>query len=292
MKEDKNLYRLKELTDYEVADDDSDVRGWKVYSADNKPIATVNELLVDLKVMRVRYLDIILNPDVRGDDEDNYMLIPIGAARLDEKENKVFVDYIETLTLLKIPKYKGENVTRNYETKVRQALISDDEKVSADKFYSHELYDENNFYKSRNKILSLNETNRNDILNNNPDVRNESVLNSTGEKIGKVRDILFDGSSNKMRYLVIEIEDNNLKDNLGKKIILPIGAAVYNEKEKIVITKLAKEEILDFPDYSGGYVSRMYEESVRRKIHQNISNNNEFYDNEFYNSNSFFSHKM
>jgi hypothetical protein len=40
---DRNLSRLSDLDDYEIASGDPDVRGWKVYSADGKEIGKVHE---------------------------------------------------------------------------------------------------------------------------------------------------------------------------------------------------------------------------------------------------------
>src|SRR5215204_4241940 len=56
--------RLKDLKDYTVAKGDPDVRGWNVYANDGRRIGEVDELLVDVEALRVRYLDVDLDRDV------------------------------------------------------------------------------------------------------------------------------------------------------------------------------------------------------------------------------------
>lgn len=52
----KHLYALNELDDYEVDDDDPDVRGWDVLDENGKKMGKVEELIVDPQQMKVRYL--------------------------------------------------------------------------------------------------------------------------------------------------------------------------------------------------------------------------------------------
>jgi hypothetical protein len=57
--------------------------------------------------------------------EDDHMLIPIGAAYIDEKKDLVRAGSIETVTLLKYPKYKGGQVSREYEEDLRKSYNPD-----------------------------------------------------------------------------------------------------------------------------------------------------------------------
>ena len=41
------LRRLRDLTDFEVADDNPDVRGWSVRGSDGQALGMVHELIVD-----------------------------------------------------------------------------------------------------------------------------------------------------------------------------------------------------------------------------------------------------
>ncbi|WP_017731016.1 PRC-barrel domain-containing protein [Nafulsella turpanensis] len=114
-----HLARLKDLDDYQVASEDPDVRGWSVISGDNEKIGTVDELIVDTDRMKVRYLVVDTIDKFAADKDDHYMLVPVGAARLHEKNNDVVVSGITTHNSTNYPVYRGESITRDHEHSVR-----------------------------------------------------------------------------------------------------------------------------------------------------------------------------
>lgn len=114
------LSRLKDLKDYKVASDDPDVRGWTIVSGDNENIGKVDELIVDTKRMKVRYLVVDVAEKFAADKKDHYMLVPIGAARLHEKNNDVIVSGITTRNTNNYPVYRGDSISRNYENSIRR----------------------------------------------------------------------------------------------------------------------------------------------------------------------------
>lgn len=162
------VVRLKDLKDYTVAKGDPDVRGWNVYANDGRRIGEVDELLVDVEAMRVRYLDVDLDRDmlsVSGAQppagstapgapgvKSGHVLIPIGSAQLDEREDRVVVDLLHTL-VGGLPSYDHGPVTREYETSVRQHFDRDyrhDPARDRD-FYNHDLYNDNRFWSPRRR---------------------------------------------------------------------------------------------------------------------------------------------
>ena len=54
----RNLYRLDELSDYKIASNYSDIRGWKIVDADNRTIGKIDNLWVNKDMQRVVYLDV------------------------------------------------------------------------------------------------------------------------------------------------------------------------------------------------------------------------------------------
>jgi sporulation protein YlmC with PRC-barrel domain len=117
-----NLHALSNLDDYKVASDDPDVRGWTVISGDNENVGKVDELIVDTKRMKVRYLVVDINNKYVADpdNEDFHMLIPVGAARLHEKNNDVIVSNITTDNITHYPPYYGDRITRDQEQSIRR----------------------------------------------------------------------------------------------------------------------------------------------------------------------------
>jgi len=124
----KNLYYLKDLPDYEVADDYSDVRGWDVIDSDNRTIGKVDHLLVNKKTKCVVYLDVEVNealiekgfktyqvPVSDGVHEflneagDTHLIIPIGMATINEENKNVSTDQINSSSFTKTKPVKNIN---------------------------------------------------------------------------------------------------------------------------------------------------------------------------------------
>jgi uncharacterized protein (TIGR02271 family) len=108
---------LDQLDGYRVADDDPDVRGWEVISADGRRIGAVDQLLVDEAAMKVRYLDVDVDDALVAGDR--HVLVPIGYARLEEGGRRVFVDSLASTQVTTLPAYAHGPVARDMDTDVR-----------------------------------------------------------------------------------------------------------------------------------------------------------------------------
>jgi hypothetical protein len=145
---------LKELKDYKVAEGDPDVRGWDVVSSDGRDIGEVDELLVDVEAMKVRYLDVDLDRSVREAMAEglkhDHVLIPIGSAQIHEKDDKVVVDLLHSL-VGGLPGYEHGPLSRDSEANLRSRFDRDyrhDPARDRD-FYEHDLYNADRFYGPR-----------------------------------------------------------------------------------------------------------------------------------------------
>ena len=153
---DRHLFRLGELDDYKVASDDPDVRGWTVVDRDREVLGTIRELIVDPDQEKVRYLDVAPSRQLRNEGEDR-MLFPIGLARIDGDADKVIVDSVDKDALRGMPAYRGEQITRDYETTVMDRFNGlgglHTGMGAAGGFYDNDLYNEDRFYTTRNRNL-------------------------------------------------------------------------------------------------------------------------------------------
>lgn len=134
----KNLFNLDELSDYKVANDYSDVRGWEVKDANNRTIGKVDHLLVNKIAERVVYLDVEVDEtlieegfntyqtrvsdgvhEFLNKDGENHLIIPIGMATIDDKNNLVTTNQIDSSTFAKVKRFrKGDVLDFDYELKV------------------------------------------------------------------------------------------------------------------------------------------------------------------------------
>jgi hypothetical protein len=148
---------LKELKDYKVAKEDPDVRGWNVIGRDGRMVGEVHDLLVDTGEMRVRYLDVELDPALLasaptvpgtagvvgayaapgmagagpvldpgdGRHARHHVLVPIGSARLDEDHDRIYLEGLDSHDAALLPAYDHQAFSREYETGVRRRFDRD-----------------------------------------------------------------------------------------------------------------------------------------------------------------------
>jgi len=154
--------RLQELggSDFEIADGQSDIRGWDVKDANDKKIGEVDELIFDEQSRKVRYIVLDLEGNT-FDLDTREVLVPIGIAQLHEKEDDVILPGVTSAQLQSLPEYDKDSITNDIENKVRTvfagiggaALAS-----GANDFYNHEHFNEDNLYRNRGKDIENVET--------------------------------------------------------------------------------------------------------------------------------------
>ncbi|PIQ29461.1 MAG: photosystem reaction center subunit H [Bacteroidetes bacterium CG18_big_fil_WC_8_21_14_2_50_41_14] len=165
----KNLFNLDELSDYKVAEDYSDVRGWNVKDANNRTIGKVDHLLVNKTAERVVYLDVEVDTtlieegyntyqdrvsdgvhEFLNKEGENHLIIPIGMAVIDEENKLVNTNQIDSSTFAKTKRFKkGYVIDFGYELDLVRHYRGDNtihSSNAADGFYDREEFN-NKFYK-------------------------------------------------------------------------------------------------------------------------------------------------
>ena len=154
---------LKELrsSGYEMADNEPDIRGWKVVNARNVQIGEIKELLFDVVSKKVRYLIVDLNgKPINLLSRD--IIIPVGLAELDGTQNIVYFPDVTVGHLATLPEYKKGKVTFKTERDIRDVFVPENSGAAnrladfeahnnpeREAFYNNDYYDENRMYKRR-----------------------------------------------------------------------------------------------------------------------------------------------
>ena len=81
--QERGLARLRDLSDYKVADGDPDPRGWNVVTRDGIHIGRVDDLIVDPESERACYLDVRLDQPAAT---ERHVLVPTDAVHLGRDE--------------------------------------------------------------------------------------------------------------------------------------------------------------------------------------------------------------
>jgi sporulation protein YlmC with PRC-barrel domain len=173
--------RLQELdhSNFEIVKGEPDIRGWDVRYRDGEKIGSVEELILDTKEKKVRYMVVDLEEnELRL--ERRKILVPIGMAELDHMDDDVLMPNISVDQISDLPIYERNNLTADTERRISSTLgrkgrstppkeiakanakatekkLKKQEKEikrnDADKidpgFYDHEHYNLDNLYKNR-----------------------------------------------------------------------------------------------------------------------------------------------
>src|SRR5215211_4992489 len=101
------------------------------------------------------------------------------------------------------------------------------------------------------KHRRLQEMDRSDfeIVKGEPDIRGWDVKNALGKKIGEVEELIVDAQQKKVRYMVVDLDDNELKLD-HRKVLIPIGLAeLHKEDDDVLLPSVEAEQLTALPGY-------------------------------------------
>lgn len=142
------LARLGKLDDYRIADGEQDIRGWDVRTADGWKLGEVEDLVVDMRAMRVRYMVVRISKDLLIADADRRVFLPLGTARLDDDSDNVIVERVPIDGFAGFLSQRAD-FTRDDESAWRRAYGHDEPAATATDLYEHALYDDRRFWANR-----------------------------------------------------------------------------------------------------------------------------------------------
>ena len=153
---------------------------------------------------------------------------------------------------------------------------------------------------NNNRLLELDHSDF-EIVKGEPDIRGWDVRNSLGKKIGEVEDLIVDPQQKKVRYMVVDLDDNEL--NLShRKILLPIGIAELHQKDDdVILPNVTSDHLTALPDYDRKNLTpeteRIICTTLGRKtetssILEGEELHSEFYRHEYYNDDNLYKHRL
>lgn len=102
-----------------------------------------------------------------------------------------------------------------------------------------------------------------EIVDGEPNIVDWDVKDSSGKKIGEVEDLLFDEQSRRVRYLVVDLDDNEF-DLDDKEIVVPIGIAeLHHDDDDVILPGVTAEQLRALPEYDDDSFDTNYESTVR-----------------------------
>src|SRR5687768_7276039 len=162
--------RLQELrgSGYEVAKGQPDIRGWEVRDPNGQLIGKVHELIFDSRANKVRYMIINVNDSKELQLEKRTVMVPIGLAVLEPKNDDVILPNVTPFQLRALPKYHKDDLGTKAERAISTVFGRTDTKVPAtdtdedldENFYNNEMFNENNMYRRRGNSANTTNTDK------------------------------------------------------------------------------------------------------------------------------------
>jgi sporulation protein YlmC with PRC-barrel domain len=116
---DLRLQFLRDTREFRIPKDEVDIRGYDVLSSDARKVGEVHDLVVDTRALTVRYAQIEVDREYLGPKNNNYVLVPIDTARIQEREKNLFLPDLTAAQIASMQSYDGEALTPDYEETIR-----------------------------------------------------------------------------------------------------------------------------------------------------------------------------
>ena len=101
-----------------------------------------------------------------------------------------------------------------------------------------------------------------EIVKGEPDIRGWDVRYKNGEKIGSVEELVLDAKAKKVRYMIVDLDENELRLE-NRKILVPIGFAELDKgNDDVLIPNVSIDQICSLPDYNRNSLTH----DIERKI--------------------------
>lgn len=123
------------------------------------------------------------------------------------------------------------------------------------------------------KHRRLQELDRSDfeIMKGEPDIRGWDVKNSAGQKIGEVEELIVDAQQKSVRYMVVDLDDNELKLD-HRKVLFPIGLAeLHADDDDVLLPAISVGQISALPVYDRDNLDDEVEETIFTVLNQNTA---------------------
>jgi sporulation protein YlmC with PRC-barrel domain len=115
------------------------------------------------------------------------------------------------------------------------------------------------------KHRRLQELGRSDfeIVDGQPDIRGWDVKTADGKEIGEVDELILDAQARKVRYMIVDLDDDALDLDGDRKVLIPIGLAELHEKDDdVLIPNVSLDQLRQLPAYDADNFDAAYEQSV------------------------------
>ncbi|MDF3076679.1 MAG: hypothetical protein K0S09_568 [Sphingobacteriaceae bacterium] len=130
------------------------------------------------------------------------------------------------------------------------------------------------------------------IVDGQPDIKGWKVKDREGRTVGEVDELIFDAESRKVRYIVLDMDGNDL-DLEEHDVLIPIGLAeLHEDDDDVILTNVTTEQLAALPEYDGD-INSEHEGNVRNAfagagVAGLAAGDRSFYDHEHFNDDNLY----
>ena len=142
-----------------------------------------------------------------------------------------------------------------------------------------------------------------EVAKGQPDIRGWEVRDANGQLIGKVNELIFDSRANKVRYMVVNVNDSKELQLEKRTVMVPIGLAVLEHKyDDVILPNVTPFQLRALPRYLKDDLGTRAEHAISTvfgrtdtKVPATYKDDDEvdesFYNNEMFNENNMYSRR-
>jgi len=102
-----------------------------------------------------------------------------------------------------------------------------------------------------------------DIVDGEPDIRGWDVKTAAGQKIGEVEELIVDAQRKKVRYMVVELDDDELDLDDDREVLIPIGLAqLHKDDDDVILPNVQIEQLRSLPEYDEDKLDNTIERQI------------------------------
>ncbi len=103
-----------------------------------------------------------------------------------------------------------------------------------------------------------------EIVDGEPNIKGWDVKDANGKQFGEVTELIFNSTTNKVLYLIVDLDDNDFDMKDDKKVLVPIGVAELHEKDDdVILSGVTAAQLSSLPAYEKGNITSQTESAIR-----------------------------
>lgn len=89
-----------------------------------------------------------------------------------------------------------------------------------------------------------------EVVDGQPDIRGWDVRDTQGKKIGEVEELIVDAQQKKVRYMVVDLDDNELDIDDDREVLVPVGLAeLHEDDDNVILPNITAAQLTALPEY-------------------------------------------